>query len=338
MSLIKFSTVGRVLWVSKDVIYKSIGRNLYYSKDNGLNWFLRAKLPLSSFYTLCMFSTVLSRFIRAGFHHLYVLKNKSILIFANKSIYLLEKNCSSFKLASPIRSPKPLCISVHENTIIYGEYSRNKNRNLVSVYRSQDGGVSWSVIHKFEGVRHVHGVFYDKFSKKYWITTGDTDKESSIWIADKDFLNLKKILTGDQKFRAIQLLFDPHFIYYGSDSPHRENHIYRLSRKTKKLDSLKNVGAPVYFGSTFLDHFFFSTAIEKSKHKIIKSAKIWHSKDGTKWKDIVHLGRSFLPLRIFQNGQIIFPAGPGDNKNLWFWSLATLGDNQSYYIKYDDLD
>ena len=37
---------------------------------------------------------------------------------------------------------------------------------------------------------------------------------------------------------------------------------------------------------------------------------------------LIRLGnKNALPLRIFQNGQILFPAGPGDEKNLWFGVL-----------------
>jgi len=338
MNCQKFNTLGRVLWVSKDVIYKSIGRNLYYSNDKGLRWRLRACLPMRSLRDVSLFSNVLSRFFRTGFHHLHVLDNHSLIAFANKSIYLLGPDSISFQYLGAISGSKPLCISVHKNVIVYGEYSRNVNRNPVPLFKSEDAGLSWFIPHTFEGIRHVHGVFFDKFSGKYWITTGDSDDESSIWIADQDFLKLEKVLTGAQKFRAVQLLFDPHFIYYGSDTPDGENHLYRLSRRTQRLECLSEVGAPVFFGAKAHNHLFFSTAIEKSSYKTIDSAKLWHSDDGIKWNCIVSLGRSLLPLRIFQNGQILFPAGPGDDENLWFWSLATSEDNQSYRIGFDDLD
>ena len=338
MDFQKFKTVGRVLWVSHEVIYKSIGGNLYYSDDKGLHWKLRASLPLRSLMSVSLFSTTLSRLFRTGFHHLHVLHNKSLIVFANKSIYLLGQDSTSFQYVGPIKCSKPLCVSVHEDAIVYGEYSRNVNRSPVPLYKSEDAGLSWFVAHTFEGIRHIHGVFFDKFSDKYWITTGDSDEESSIWMADKDFSTLERVLTGAQKFRAVQLLFDPHFIYYGSDTPDGENHLYRLCRRTQKSECLNEVGAPVFFGTMVLNHIFFSTAIEKSNYKAINSAKIWHSVDGKKWDCIVSLGRSLLPLRLFQNGQILFPAGPGDNEYLWFWSLATSGDNRSYRVKLNQLN
>ena len=36
------------------------------------------------------------------------------------------------------------------------------------------------------------------------------------------------------------------------------------------------------FGTKAINHLFFSTAIEKSSHKTIDSAKLWHSDDGIK--------------------------------------------------------
>ena len=334
----KFRTPGRVLWVSKDIIYKSIGRNLFYSEDTGLSWKLRSRLPMTSFRSVSLYNSILSRFFRAGFHHLHVLDNNTIIVFANKSIYLLGPDSDYFQYVGAIKGSKPLCISVHEGVVVYGEYSRNVNRMPVPLYKSDDGGLSWFVPYTFEGIRHVHGVFFDKHSGKYWITTGDLDDECSIWTADQDFSRVEKVLTGAQKYRAVQLLFDRNFIYYGSDTPDGENHLYRLSKRTRRLECLSSVGAPVFFGQKAINHLFFSTAIEKSSHKNIDSAILWHSDDGMRWDCVASLGRSFLPLRIFQNGQILFPAGPGDDENLWFWSLATSEDNKSFRIGLADLD
>ena len=159
MNCQKFRTLGRVLWVSKDVIYKSIGRNLYYSEDKGLRWRLRACLPMTNLRGVSLFSNVLSRLFRTGFHHLHVLDNNSLIVFANKSIYLLEPDSNYFQYVGAIRGSKPLCVSVHKDVIVYGEYSRNVNRIPVPLYKSEDAGLSWFVAHTFEGIRHVHGVF-----------------------------------------------------------------------------------------------------------------------------------------------------------------------------------
>ena len=338
MDFQKNITLGRVLWVSKDVIYKSIGRNLYYSNDMGVNWKLRARLPMTDLRSVSLFSNILSRLLRSGFYHLHVLDNKSLLVFANRSIYLLKQDSTSFKYVGPIRSSKPLLISVHEDVIVYGEYTRNVERTAVPLYKSDDAGVSWFIAHTFKDIRHIHGVFFDRFSDKYFITTGDSDEESSILMTDKDFLKFEKLLTGSQKYRAVQLLFDPNFIYYGSDAPDTANYLYRLSRNSGQLECLSEVGAPVFFGAKVLDYYFFATAIEKSSYKNINVANLWHSKNGLDWKCAFSLRRSFLPLRIFQNGQILFPSGHGDDENLWFWSLATSGDNQSYRVRLNQFD
>ena len=329
MAIKKFTTLGRVLWVSRDRLYKAIGRHLYYSNNDGEDWSLVASLPFSNLKSLSILTDTSARLCRTGFHHLNVLDNGSLLVFANQSIYLLEKKSSRFNYVGSMRSSKPLVVSVQGNTIVYGEYTRNAKRKPVPLYKSDDAGLTWYCVHQFEDIRHIHGVFFDKFSDKYWITSGDSDLESCIWRTDRNFSKFEKVLSGSQKYRAVQLSFDPEFIYFGSDAPHEANHIYRLSRENGRVDRLMEVGAPVFFGTTISNHYFFSTAIEKSTYMDIESANLWSSKGGSDWQCVFNLKRSLLPLRIFQNGQILFPSGPGDDKNLWFWSIATSGNNKN---------
>ena len=337
MDFKKNTILGRVLWVNKNIIYKSLGRSLYCSEDNGASWKFRASLPISNFKSLALFNNILSRFFRAGFHHLHVFDDNSLIVFGNSGIYQLKDKESRFSFICSMKSSKPLIISVNNDTIMYGEYSRNKDRKPIPLYLSDDRGLTWKIIHTFKDIRHIHGVFFDKYTNQYWITTGDSDKESSIWRTDINFSHFEKVLTGSQKYRAVQLIFDPLFIYFGSDAPDEANFIYRFCRETKIVESLCQVDAPVFFGTRIKNQMFFSTAIEKSSYKTIRSANIWSSKDGKVWTNSIRLNKSKLPLRIFQNGQILFPAGPGDEKNLWFWSIATEGDNRSYFSKLNEI-
>ena len=54
-------------------------------------------------------------------------------------------------------------------------------RDPVRLFELDPNSMKIKTIHIFENVRHIHGVFYDNYTNKFWITTGDTDSESIIW-------------------------------------------------------------------------------------------------------------------------------------------------------------
>ena len=77
-------------------------------------------------------------------------------------------------------------------------------------------------------------VFTKIHTQKIWLTSGDLDEESAICTVDKSFGKINKEISGSQQTRAIKLLFDENYIYFGSDTPEELNHIYRFNKKQKK--------------------------------------------------------------------------------------------------------
>src|SRR5699024_7348659 len=114
-------------------------------------------------------------------------------------------------------------------------------REPVYVWAGSLEGTQWEPAWRFEDVRHVHGVFHDPYSSSIWVTTGDTDHESAIWNTGDSFQTLQRVAGGSQQYRAVQLLFTPEYIYWGSDGPDVINHLYRLNRNTGAVETLVSV-------------------------------------------------------------------------------------------------
>ena len=53
----------------------------------------------------------------------------------------------------------------------------------MSVFTSDDHGLNWRVARQIPGVRHIHGVYRDPYAESIWVTTGNDNDESAIWVA-----------------------------------------------------------------------------------------------------------------------------------------------------------
>jgi hypothetical protein len=198
-------------------------------------------------------------------------------------------------------------------------------------------GRSWQSVYQFTGIRHVHGVYYDKYEDCIWTTTGDTNSESAIWVTRDQFANLQRITGGSQQCRAIRLLFTSDYIYFGSDAPEENNYIYRISRNTLETERLAAVGGPVYHGCQTNSGLFFSTACEPTRVGHERSAVVWHSRDGISWSVLARFKKDRLPM-LFQYGQVFFGEVTSSMPGVWISPFATEYSDRSLYFSDDECE
>ena len=105
--------------------------------------------------------------------------------------------------------------------------------------------------------------------------------------------------------------------------------IYRFHRANREVEKLNGVGGTVFHGSILGGRLYFSTACEPSEVNSTTEVELWRlspqgdfEKFWTATKDIWH-------MKYFQYGQILLPAGPGVDGQLWFSPFATNFDQQS---------
>jgi hypothetical protein len=145
--------------------------------------------------------------------------------------------------------PSGLCYS--DGTIYLGEYIFDESRSP-RIFISEDLGQSWQTELVLDGIRHVHAVQVDPYTGDIWITTGDRDSEAMIGrIVDGQ---LDVIGTGSQLWRAVELVFTPEYILWGTDCPYKKNYILRVSRddleKKIKPEPVHTVAEPFYYSSS----------------------------------------------------------------------------------------
>jgi len=269
-------------------------------------------LPIPVFKVALSKCRIIYRLLRMGIHNvIYLPTYDNYIVIAEKGIYLKRRN-KKFKLISKInRGLRPLPQGIckdKEDDIYYGEYWGNKYRDSIYLYKSNDGGKSWFKQFKFSNsrqIRHIHGVLYDAYENKLWVTTGDKDNECGIYFSDDEGKTFNSIGGGDQSWRAVSLIFTKDYIYWGSDSPNIQNWIYRYHRKSGNKEKLQKVDGPVYYSTKVGNKLVFSTTVEKGEGEWDRKSHIWISDDGENWNDFISFNKDIWP-NIFQYGSINF--------------------------------
>ncbi len=334
---------AKALYRDKNELYIAKGYKIYHSHNDGKDFELDGMIE-DGFYTLIAnTSRLLSRLLRIEPATMLLLDNGNRVLSAKKGIFLAQKGSKHYrKTFDIVRGNKPLHICKDKDGVLYfGEYVLNGRfadtvRSEVSIYKSEDHGKSWQVCYTFKPntIRHIHGVFYDKYTDRLWVATGDRDEECIIAYSDDKFQTLNVFKQGAQRYRAVSLLFYEDFILYGTDTEHEQNYIYKIERESGKETALQALHGSVMASEQAGESAIISTAVEPSSVNHHQKAHIWYSNDGTVWHDVFSAPKDRWHPRYFQYGRITFPTGALYEKNFYFSGHALQKiDNAVLHVK-----
>lgn len=320
-----------VHWVDDGEIWASSNYTLLRSKDGAETFqkIIDLEVPfLLRGLGKCRLTT---RALRLGIRAMRKLNSGTILIAANRRLFRITNDrievTHTFKKGfGPMR--EGWC-EENKGDCYLAEYFLNNKRTDGSVLlKSTDDGRSWVVVHSVQGVRHIHCVQYDPYSKAVWMATGDRDNESHISFSKDGGKSWSTIGSGDQMFRACSLLFTKDYVYWGGDAPTMQNYINRYNRRNSEIESLKAVQGTVLY-STILENglMLFGTTDEGNSEgknpTSDRKAHIWASQDGSHWEDIICWGKDSWPY-ILGYGRVLFAHG-GCEQHLYFTTEALRG-------------
>jgi hypothetical protein len=310
---------GRIVYCNESYLVLAKNNKLVKSDNYGITWTVKYKIPLNIIKKIFSKFSLVKRLLREGIHH-YLKNNERELVFYGKQIFVL--NNEQLEFSSKIQGSRPLIVCATENGFYYGEYKSNPEKSEIQVWYLSNDATNWKSIYTFKGVRHIHGIFEDPFSNQLWITTGDNNDEAAIWNADYKFSYINKILSGSQQSRAVQLLFDKEFVYFGSDAPDEINYLYKMKKNGTDIKRLQEVASSVFFGCKIKDKLYFSTAVEPSEINKTRYSQLWCSSDGDNWKLIYETKKDCLSMKYFQYGQITFPSFQNNESFIYFSPFA----------------
>jgi len=342
--MINILSNSKALYIDRDFIYIAKGYNIYKVNQKNKKWILDGKIIDSKYSLLSKLNRLLNRLLRIEPSNMLILKNGSRVVSAKKGIFIALKDSQKYlKTFHLPRGNKPLNICLSPNGYLYfGEYILNgrfsdTERNEVHIYKSVDNGETWSICYTFpkNTIRHIHGIFYDKYTEKLWITTGDKDEECLIANTDDEFQSINIVKHGKQKYRAVTLLFYKDYIVYGTDTEHEENYICSINRKTSREIRLRKLQGSVLMATQNYDTdtSAISTAVEPSLVNNHAYAHVWFSKDGINWQDIYSEKKDKWSAKYFQYGRITFPENALRNSSIIFSGHALEGIDNRVIIK-----
>ena len=279
------------------------------------------------------------RFFRAELTGLHQLRSGDRIAVAKKGLFLQKGGKGDFvKCFAMPRGSKPLniCFAPSGN-LYFGEYFQNMGKQAVNIYGSEDYGKTWNVVYTFaEGnINHIHGLFFDKYTNRIWVATGDRENECIIGYTEDEFKTFVEVFRGGQECRTCQLFFYKNFIVFGTDTQYQQNVIKKFDRETLEITELQKVQGSVIKGGQVGDVAFISTTVEPSDVNTDKWAHLWVTKDGLHWEEKYKAKKDWLPATLFQFGTFEFPQYYGVEKleRLYFSGRALKGlDGKSTYI------
>jgi len=325
---------GIVHYCEEETLWASRGEVIFTSKDEGRSWHPLVSLPVSPQATIKSRTRLSRRLFRMMVYHLQVVRKRylTVLGFGRFFTFDLQKECALCAEGLLMgKRPLVLCKTVDER-LLYGEYRGNSNRTPVSVWESEDGGCTWSAVHTFRSVRHIHGVFQDPYENDLWITTGDGDAESAIWNSSPGFSNVERVVAGSQQARAICLQFTRDKIFFGTDTPRETNYLYSFSRRNPEPEKLMEVDGSVFHSCRVGRDLFFSTACEPSAVNRSGCASVYHVTEAGICSRVASWRKDLWHMKLFQYGQVFFADGQEDGHGLWVTPFATDQDQQSQYL------
>ena len=293
---------GKVQYVDRDHLFISQG---YWLKDKLYSFKVNDKK-----YAILSIFAPLRRLFRAEITGLYPLKNGDKLVVAKNGLFISKRENTIFeKFFTILRGSKPLNLCVCPNGNIYfGEYFQNIEKQSVNIFCSKDNAQSWHVAYTFNSgeINHIHGLFFDKYTNRIWVATGDRENECIIGYTEDEFKSFKEVFRGSQEYRTCQLFFYKDFFVYGTDTQYQQNVIKKVDRKTLEITELQKVQGSVIKGGQVGDVAYISTTVEPSKINKDKYAHLWVTKDGLHWEERYKEKKDWLP-NIFQYGTFEFP-------------------------------
>lgn len=302
-------------WDPADSSYiYSIGNHFWgLSRGEKFDFFINVKPPNN----IALSIRLLRRALRYDKSNaVFNFKKDGIIIVYRGKVYFFCLLKKKYKFVLSLKNCRNVLhngICVTKKAIFFGEYGANTERKNVPIYGSYDDGRNWNEVYSFPNnyIKHIHGIYFDKFSNSLFIATGDFEKECFIAkVPNGDFSSLEIIGDGSQNYRCVSIFFKEDKIIWGMDSPLEKSYLQILDRKTNKLTRGISFPGPVWYSKNFQDGSgIIQTSVEIGPSVQDNYSYIYFSRDLLEWKKLAKFKKDFYPMNLFKFGVLGFSEG-----------------------------
>jgi len=317
-----FPSMRALAW-DGDVLYASRGYSLFRAaiSEREVNWEHIACYRPPWWRGITSLHPLSSRLVRDGFHAIAI-GHRNLIAAVPGAIATLGPGGNEFQVSRHLlQGTRPLHITaLPDGRVFWGEYFDNSARAEVYIYGSSDEGLTWDVVYAFPpgSVRHIHNIIYDQWADRLWVFTGDYEKECRILCASPDWRTVDVVLCGNQQARAVGAVVTERGLYFASDSPLEQNHIYFLSRRGD-LRILCPIPSSSIYACRNRGGMYFSTMVEPSEANLTRETVLFGSEDGSRWQRLASWPKDPWSMKFFQYGNIFLP----DGENATGWLAAS---------------
>lgn len=205
------------------------------------------------------------RLLRQTVHHA-VTDGEHLCLFVGREIVTYDLATGDQLSSTEIVGSRPLVVASHGQMVAYGEYVGRGTKDI-GIFVSSDMGQTFVQLFQLAGVRHIHGMKYDEFTDQIWVTSGDSDQESALWLMDNWQSAPERVLSLGQQSRAVELVLTPESVLWGTDDPDGQNTLQVMDRSSAQIEEVAEVLGPVYYGAKLGQFGFFTTAVERNTYQ-----------------------------------------------------------------------
>jgi hypothetical protein len=321
-------------WAEPGRFYLSC-RNVIYSSINLLPPFERvAAINAPGWKTLASRSRLAQRLLRFLVLNVVPLNDGSIFVAFDRQVGIVRDNkyMPLDGMKRPCRVLRGGCAVDDSGNIYFGEYLANTDRGPVHIYRRTPDDTRVEVVHTFAAgeIRHVHGLYYDRFTRSIWCLTGDDEKECNFLRTSDGFKTVETVGSGDETWRAVSALFSESSLFYGTDAEYRDNNVYEFDRASGERRDLGTVNGTVFYSKALNGDLFFTTTAENAPSQAENVAALWLV-GGGECRPLAKFKKDIWHTSLFQFGTIHFPYANLTDE-LYFHLVAVDGDNRTYRV------
>lgn len=307
----------KIHYESETDYIKSLGNYVSYKINSQIgSFYIPDRFP-------CFFAKnkFLRRLLRLNRMNLKFLNNDSLLIVRSGKVFIYDLQIK--KIIETLRFPftryvHSETIIIDNNEIVIGEYGNSKLKHKIGIFISSDYGITWRKINLFgKGeVKNILSVKWDKFSKVYWVFTGDNEEHSGIFIYNKKWEPIEKIGTKKLTFRSISSVFFENEVVWLTNDPFNNSNVVIYDRKSKEISIGDKFDGPIWYAVPFKNYYLAITAAEKSE----KYVYLYFSEDFKKWEIIKKFEKDIYNNKFFLMGLITFTEHPQnfEYQNIYF--------------------
>jgi len=249
-------------------------------------------------------------------------KRDGVVVLYQGKIYFFDLKFNKLNFIDDLKQCRNVLhggVAVTSSGIFFGEYGHNPSRDAVPIWKSADDGKSFTIVVELDErqIKHIHGVYADKFSDSLWIVTGDFDGECFvIESVDDSFSNLKWYGDGTQNWRPVSLFFLPETIIWVMDSPMQKAYLQSFDRTSKCITQGQYFPGPVWYSKQFdSGDAVLQTSVEIGDEVKSSDAIVFYSRDLVNWIEVARFKKDVLPMSFFKFGVISFAEGSQSKKD-----------------------